>query len=692
MLRQQINAVKKKISDLEIFLSHAYLDFLNSMVSGVTRRYQRPVEIHLEQSGETVTAYTDGNTIGVNIEQKALQSITAKEKHRAIIAMVLHECGHILFTDFKFSKFVWNKLEKENMLYPMPENSEKYQKAAFWMLSNNAGKMLFPLYHFLDNSIEDGYVDNTIIEHIPGYGEARIWWKQELAKEIPSYETMKKEGKSNIDILLNMVLSYAKFGRVLYDSSSKNEEIIKRFYGIKLLIDKAIEEKNTVERKRMINEIFVQIFDVIQEEIEKHKNQQQGGNQNSSQNSSQGQNKSEKEQKGTESGDKQNNALNKPQNSSDGPSKEEMEKVLQTAISNMPSSLTQENEHKNMESLSSVQPQSMTNEKKESSGGKEAEENNKSDYGLGEIEHNAAKEKVAKNQEKEILEQGQKELKEVSRNANHSSIPSSFHRCQVGSNGLQGYNESHQYLDQIAKRLTKNIEKEIRERKIGDTLNGLYMGKRLDNGGLHRYDKKFFTKKIQPENVPDMEVCLLVDLSGSMNGPRIATARKTAYIVYEFCRNLNIPVSIYGHHTLGNTVEIKSFAEADSIDGKDCIRIFEMTASGCNRDGYALRYCLDKLEKSYAETKLMFVISDGRPNHNGYGMVEGKKDIQEAVAKAKKKGIFTVTAAIGKDSGSVRKIYTEGISEKKAASFLDISDLEKLPKTFPKIIREKLAS
>ena len=38
----------------------------------------------------------------------------------------------------------------------------------------------------------------------------------------------------------------------------------------------------------------------------------------------------------------------------------------------------------------------------------------------------------------------------------------------------------------------------------------------------------------------------------------------------------------------------------------------------CNRDGAALRFVAEKLCKYPAEAKMLFIISDGQPNDDGY--------------------------------------------------------------------------
>lgn len=114
-----------------------------------------------------------------------------------------------------------------------------------------------------------------------------------------------------------------------------------------------------------------------------------------------------------------------------------------------------------------------------------------------------------------------------------------------------------------------------------------------------------------------------------------------------------------------------------------------MTAYGCNRDGYAVWFCIKKLEKITADQKILMIISDGRPNHNGYGLESGRMDCQAAVKHGIKKGITTIAASIGDPTG-VRSVYKDDISEKSSAEFLDLTDLQKLPKAFVNIIKKRM--
>lgn len=709
-LREAIHKKKLELSDADLFMSTSYKEFADAMISGVTKHYNQPVKINFRVADENESAFTDGVTIDVNIENKGLKRFSRADKHRAIVATILHECSHIIFTDFKLSKAVSEKLCNENILFPQPDASPEMDHLNMWLLQNNGGKKLSSLYHYLDNCIEDGYVDRRIVEYIPGYGQDRIWYKKKLAEDIPSYEEMLGQGLDNVTILLNMILSYAKFNVLKYEDIHAQDRIIKLFYDVKLMTDDAIRENNSVMRKACLNNIFAHMFSLIEEEINRQKKDPEKNADHSSENgekSKPGENQSQNNgdpsqnaqngQNGDGNGNMQNNGIdgNNGQNeASKSCSIEQISNAIEHAVNNL-SNATKScmDNHHNTQKLNSKgtqeanhSPASVEEQKKE-----DPVSSNAVSLQLEQLENDAANEKIAALQEEEIQKELSKELGKIPEKGSvHYQVDSYMERAVINSQSIKTYEDLHANLDAIARRLAKNLEKEIRERKLGDTLNGLYMGKRLDNKGLYRQDKKVFTKKIQPENIPDMEVSLLVDLSGSMNGERLNQAMQAAYVLYEFCFFLHIPVSVFGHHTEGRKVKMHCFASSDSLDQNDPVRIFGMNASGCNRDGYALRFCLNQLDKSEAATRLQIIISDGHPNHGDYNNEKGKEDIQDAVSKAKKKGITTITAAIGSDTESVRYVYKDGIADKKSAIFLDITELERLPKLLPAIIKKYL--
>ena len=108
----------------------------------------------------------------------------------------------------------------------------------------------------------------------------------------------------------------------------------------------------------------------------------------------------------------------------------------------------------------------------------------------------------------------------------------------------------------------------------------------------------------------------------------------------------------------------------------------KMQADHCNRDGLALRIAEELLSKRREQVRLLVVISDGRPNHDGYGGEEAAKDIQGILKKAKREGIEVLACAIGSDKENIKAIYGD--------SFIDISDLAKLPGTLVNIVKKRI--
>ena len=169
---------------------------------------------------------------------------------------------------------------------------------------------------------------------------------------------------------------------------------------------------------------------------------------------------------------------------------------------------------------------------------------------------------------------------------------------------------------------------------------------------------------------------VLLDLSGSMSsGGRIESAQKAGLVMYTFCRNLGIPVMLYGHttHDTGYTevVDIYSFADFDSVDNQDYLRIMSVSTYDCNRDGVALRFVGQKLLNRPEDIKILLMISDGQPYAQGYKGEIAKADLQEAKYSLEKRGVKLFSAAIGDDREMIEEIYKDG--------FLNIADFNTMP-------------
>ena len=297
-----------------------------------------------------------------------------------------------------------------------------------------------------------------------------------------------------------------------------------------------------------------------------------------------------------------------------------------------------------------------------------------------EIQNKAAEEVYGKQAEVKLKKRLEDEAKDLSPEGIHKGVPVKIYReLEITSRMEAGYREIELEIKKTAGRLRQMVE-EILIRKEGGVMSGLYMGKRLSRGNLYRQDGKIFEKRILPEEGFSVAFGVLVDNSGSMIvDNRIGQARKAALVIYEFCRSLSIPITVYGHSTCSvlfhggfrEGVAMYSFAEFDSVDGKDHLRIQGMKHCQCNRDGLALRFVGKHLAGREEEVKILTLISDGSPYAVNYGGETAKEDLRMAKQELHKMGVTLFSAAIGDDREVIEDIYGD--------SFLNISNLGTMP-------------
>lgn len=279
-----------------------------------------------------------------------------------------------------------------------------------------------------------------------------------------------------------------------------------------------------------------------------------------------------------------------------------------------------------------------------------------------------------------------KELTELAQSISygdiHAGVKMTVHRiASVSDEMKEDYHSISGELLHISKQLQKSVLQQMQDSRRGGKQTSLLMGRRLDSHALFRTDSRVFYKTALPNEMPALCVGLLLDESGSMSGNDRATyARATAIILYDFCQALNIPITVYGHTTSGyGGVELYSYAEFDAIDRDDRYRMMDISARGSNRDGAALRYVAERLVHRPEDIKLLMLISDGQPADYDYYGTAAEEDLRGIKHEYQRKGILFVAAAIGSDKENIERIYGD--------SFLDITDLTKLPVKLAGIIK-----
>lgn len=250
-------------------------------------------------------------------------------------------------------------------------------------------------------------------------------------------------------------------------------------------------------------------------------------------------------------------------------------------------------------------------------------------------------------------------------------------------NNISGVNNRCQYdlaaktLLGISKRLTKRVEQVLEDQNDGGVCKNLLKGNKVNPAAAASSNGRVFKRNILPES-KDIAISLLIDESGSMSGTRIEKALEMAILVEYFCRELNIPLSVVGHSDSGGEVRLNNYIRFEDVNPKRKYNLTQMRAGGCNRDGFALKYCIKNLLERDEENKLMIIISDGRPNSRNYSGASAENDLKAIKKELERKGGRLIAAAIGDDRDTIKRIYGN--------SFLDVTDINNLPLKMASII------
>jgi len=201
---------------------------------------------------------------------------------------------------------------------------------------------------------------------------------------------------------------------------------------------------------------------------------------------------------------------------------------------------------------------------------------------------------------------------------------------------------------------------------------------------LHLNDNRVFLKSTR-DDIGSLSVDLLLDASGSQIDRQEMLASQ-GYIIAESLQRCQIPVRVFSFCTNSNFTVINLFRNYDE-DGKN-ESVFNYRASGCNRDGLAIRAALHLIEKSQYDHRILIVLSDGKPvdphgiggnrtdpDLNFYADTVGVNDAALEVRRGRLNGIsiLCVFTGLDEDIPAAQKIYgNDLVFIKSAEKFADI--------------------
>ena len=731
IVRQRLNEKRSKISDSQFFSSAILAGHYEDIAAAQSRRYQynRRVKVDLywdPKDGEI--AFTDNAVVHINTGNKMITEVRGRENRYQIINGIFgHEFGHVLYTDFLSMQTYHNFLERYHW-FPCPpiltKSKDMQNEKDFWAYmkadEKNAKAVIFVAHNLL-NILEDGYIESRVLNNFPGMlgsglAKFRAIHFEKIGTVTQLMESERSGERHILESIMQIILSYAKFGEIKYGDEDFSNERIQLVFGLLSEIDRSVTEEPMKVRLETVNLILIRCWEYIKDFCENVKDSlAQAGQTPSDEELEEALSKilgslagSTKQAQGNSAPVRANageggtpNAKNREK------TKAEAEKAKGEKPENAGGE-TEESGEGASQSAENLGGGSGDNEYQEISQGEDGripliKTDDVIDFGEGRLEknddyesqeyENAGRdienllESMAEKAACEELENERlKELNEVAQNISygnvHQGINIRVNRMSSVSDGMvERYQAVSSPLLMISRQLQRSIIKQLKDQRKGGKMTGLLMGRKLDARALHRNDGKVFYKNNLPNDIPELAVGLLLDESGSMHSSNRATyARASAIILYDFCQSLDIPVMVYGHSTGHNdNVELYSYAEFDSIDNNDKYRMMDIGARGCNRDGAALRYVAERLSKRPETVKILILVSDGQPNGRGYVGTAAEEDLRGIKQEYQRKGVVFVAAAIGDDKKNIERIYGD--------SFLDITDLNQLPTKLTAVVK-----
>lgn len=709
-VRQLLNQERNKITDRQFFVSRILAGHFQDMAAAQTRRYgyDRRVSVSIVWEPKTpCPARTDNSLIWINAGHDMVTTHkTRRERYDIIAGLFAHELGHVLYTDFlcaqtygaKACAGVWypeRPVCTEACLRFNISDIEEYRSE-----SATHARLLAALAHrMLANSLEDGYIEECILRDYPGVlGNCLGFLRDAVWTAFPNVTQMieqETEERCKFNSIHQIMLSYARNGEIKYGETPLSDERIQMVFSCLPDIDAALQTTDARERWQCVNMLIVRCWKYLKpflDYCEEHgigegtplghgetaigtglTSPVSGGPAASGPSATAKQRAATaKAAERTESDDEAGESGSAPEEAAPARPEEEAASVSTNDSGILPPQGEEMPRIPLQQTATIASPIRGDLERDDDYSGLNYDASGKDIEAL-----------LTRIAEERLETKRGVELNDLAQNISygnaHEGVKITVKRItQLGDSYREQYDQAAPPLLAISKQLQRNITRQLQDHRRGGKQTGLYMGRRLDVHALPRTDGRVFTKSSLPNEIPELAVALLLDESGSMHGSRATYARASAIILYDFCASLGIPVMVYGHST-GGGVNLFSYAEFEAIDGQDRYRMMDISARGSNRDGAALRFVADQLAKRQEDIKLLILVSDGQPADDGYYGTAAEEDLRGIKQEYKRKGIHLIAAAIGDDKENIERIYGD--------SFLDITDLSKLPVTLTNAVK-----
>lgn len=281
-VKQLIQQKRGRITDQEFFTSRLLALHFEDMAAAQTKRYgaSRRVRVRLLwQPDNTDLAYTDNLHITINAGNPAITEFPTREnRYQMVRGLFAHELGHCLYTDFLTQQTYRNNLSACRW-YPDKPKLARVQdvknEGEFWEYAQESPQnlaLLGRVAHEISNVLEDAAMENRVLERFPGtLGQALDFVRAWQWRKMPTVTQLKEreaQGTPMFYCLLQLFLSYGKFGELKYGEEPLNEEHIQTVFELLPLLDDDLRATSGKNRWNTVNCILIRCWEHVREYLE----------------------------------------------------------------------------------------------------------------------------------------------------------------------------------------------------------------------------------------------------------------------------------------------------------------------------------------------------------------------------------------------------------------------------------------
>lgn len=468
---------------------------------------------------------------------------------------------------------------------------------------NRPNKFLFNLF----NTIEDERIEYNTTQNYPGYanfiGQAKYYYFDLLYKKAEKQDDL-------MDVLQNILYIVRYPARVDTKVIYRHQVLFDKIK--KVLCDFGNNSKEAYDKAEKIYKLLLDYFKFPPPPPEE---QQEGDEEQDQSDSSEGQSDSGEGQEGSD-------GSSDPQNSKQSSQKQD----------------SKDNEGSDKNSKTQSSPKSGSDE---GSAGKKKQEPIKA-YTQEEIKQ--AAEKLAEQMRRLITSNTSLNSNEIKDEWDSKEIADEYKQIKDDvfivkqEDYERRYKADFDTVKQHINGLVNTFSKFFVEQEY--RLTGMRRGVLDTNKLAEAYQavETVYSNKFK-RTTPGLDVCVLIDESGSMSGTNIASARKCAILLNEvFLRLKQCDFYVYGHTADNRHMGEVTINVYRDHWNRNRYALGKVESYSNNKDSVAIEETYKMVRKQTSRPLLMFVISDGAPNAYGLRGQPAVEEVKKVVNRIESNG------------------------------------------------------